>query len=335
MAMEKQPFLSHVQELRTRLFWVAIVVVAGTFAGYVFYEQLLNIATAPLGQKLYFTKPGGGLELLIKICLLVGSLAGLPVLLYQLFNFLSPLLERTTRHFITWLSVFSVFLMASGVLFGYFVALPAALHFLLEFSTQEIQALITTDSYLSFILAYMAVSAIMFQLPIILLFFDRIKPLKPSALFAKQHWVILGSFIMAAIVTPTVDPINQCIIALPVILLYNLSVVFLTLFGRHRQSVKIQKKIDARKIFHTALPHYEFTPVYTAGPATGSAPAPPIPSAKSKVVPVRQTRTRAADDLGVRKPARTAVQRQIKRTPYSPPSDKSPLLAAENNPAQP
>lgn len=229
--MEKQTLLSHLTELRTRVFWVVVCLLIGAGVGYALYEYIIQILIHPLNQTLYYTKPGGGLELMLKVCLLIGALFAVPMALFQTFSFMSPLLKTAAKLFIFYLTLCSIVLLGVGVAFSYFVALPASLKFLMEFSTENIQALITTDSYLSFVLVNLAIAALMFQLPIILIFIDRIKPLKPKKLLLQQHWVILASFVLAAIVTPTMDPVNQCLIAVPIIILYDLAVATLWVFG--------------------------------------------------------------------------------------------------------
>lgn len=237
--MEKQTFLKHIAELRGRIFWVVVVLLIGAGIGYYLYDYVLQILIQPLNQTLYYTKPGGGLELMLKICFLVGGLVAVPALLYHSFNFMSPLLKLHTKLFILYLTLSSITLLAIGVAFSYFIALPAALRFLMEFSTDKVQALITTDAYLSFVLVNLAIAALMFQLPIILIFIDRIKPLKPKKLLLNQHWVVLASFTLAAIATPTIDPINQCLIAVPIIVLYDLAVASLWIFGQHKKQPKV------------------------------------------------------------------------------------------------
>ncbi len=120
------------------------------------------------------------------------------------------------------------------MLFAYFVSMPAALHFLANVDSKNLKALITVNEYLNFVAAYLGGFALLFQLPLIMLFINRIKPQKPSTLMGKQRWVILFSFIIAAILTPTPDPFNQFIMAAPVILLYQFSVILIWFINRKK-----------------------------------------------------------------------------------------------------
>lgn len=218
-----QPFSEHFRELRLRLMYTFAALLLGSVIGYVIHERLFSLITHPLHAKLYYSTPTGGFNAIIKVSILFGVIVCAPIFVYQLGKFLSPaFIHYRIRAFrIVFLSVI---LAVAGVLFAYYVSLPAALYFLANIDTNNLQALIGINEYLNFAFAYVAGFALLFQLPLILLFINRIKPQKPGKLMRHQRWVILASFILAAIFTPTPDPINQTIMALPIILLYQLSV---------------------------------------------------------------------------------------------------------------
>lgn len=217
-----QPFSEHVRELRLRLIYIVTALFLGVGVGYVIHEKLFNIIRRPLHEQLYYTTPAGGFNAVIKISIVFGVIATVPVLVYQLGKFLSPAFRRRMRP--APIILLSVFLALMGILFAYFVSLPASLHFLANIDDKNLQALITVNEYLNFVAAYIAGFAILFQLPLIMLFINRIKPQRPSKLMRIQRYVILVSFILAAVFTPTPDPMNQLIMALPIILLYQFSV---------------------------------------------------------------------------------------------------------------
>jgi sec-independent protein translocase protein TatC len=123
----------------------------------------------------------------------------------------------------------STFFAAAGVLFAYFVSLPAALHFLTNFDLGNIQAMLTVDSYLSFVITYLLGAALLFQIPLLLLIINTMTPLKPSKLMKLQRYVIVGAFILAAVISPTPDIMNQTFLALPIIGMYQLGVVLVWL----------------------------------------------------------------------------------------------------------
>lgn len=208
---------------------------------------------APAGkQQFIYTTPGGGFDFAFRLCLYTGIALSIPVIVYQLLYYLRPLVKKNTMRFIKWASVWSGTLAAVGLAFGYFVGLPAGLHFLLQgFSTTQIKALISIQSYLSFVMVYLLGSALLFQIPLILLFANRIKPLRPKALLAQQRWVILVAFVLGAIISPSPDIRNQAILSGPIILMYDASIVMIWVINRrHRKPKKVaellRKDAEAR-----------------------------------------------------------------------------------------
>jgi len=188
------------------------------------------------GQQFIYTTPGGGFDFLFKLCLYSGVAASIPVIVYHIFRYINPLLKNESRKFMLGCTLWSSFLALVGIAFGYFVGLPAAMHFLLQnFSSDQISALITIQSYMSFVLVYLLGSALLFQLPLVLILINRIKPLKPSMLMRQQRWVILGAFIIGAIISPTPDIRNQALLSGPIILMYEMSIVIIWALNRRRQ----------------------------------------------------------------------------------------------------
>lgn len=255
----RKPVIHHVHELQKRLIWSVLAVIAGTALAYSVNGFLLAAIQRPLGQTLYYTSPLGGFSFLLKLSLAVGFVIALPVVLYQAFSFLAPLLKKHHKLTVLAFAIWSFDLAYCGLAFAYFISLPSALHFLSQFGGSTVQSLITVDEYFSFALAYLAGFAIMFQVPLIILFVNRIKPLKPKKMFGAQRYVILFSFIAAAILTPTPDPMNQTIMALPAIALYQVGIVLVWLANRERNkaaarvqtNTHIEQRQNHAKAVHT------------------------------------------------------------------------------------
>ncbi len=242
----RAPFIQHIIELRTRLIWCVLAILFGAVAGYFVHGLLLRVIQKPLGETLYYTNPTGALGFVIKICVVFGVLVGLPIIMFNLFAFLGPLLSRRTKKQTVLFTFLSFFLAVAGTLFAYFLTLPAALKFLVGFGNESIQSLITANEYFNFAFAYIVGFALLFQIPLILLFINRIKPLPPSKLFGALRYVVLGSFVISAIITPTPDPLNQAFMALPAISLYLVSAIILSVANRTKRS----KKRVQRAIMH-------------------------------------------------------------------------------------
>lgn len=226
---EKAPFIVHIRELRKRLFYVAIAVGGGAALAYAVQAQLTTWLLQPAGnQQFIYTTPGGGFDFQFKLCVYAGLALGIPVIVYQLGRYLQPLIRQESTRFIRSLMLSSCLLAFVGISFGYFVGLPAAMHFLLQsFSSERISALITIQSYMSFVVAYLLGSALLFQLPLIMILINRLKPLQPRKLFFHQQWFLLGAFVAGAMVSPTPDIRNQLVLTGPIILTYELSIVLI------------------------------------------------------------------------------------------------------------
>jgi len=182
------------------------------------------------------------MNFLFSVCLDIGLVLATPIIIYQLLAFLSPLMRDTTRKFILLSSGAAGIVALGGITFGYFIGLPSALHFLLhQFTTIQVKPLITIQSYMSFVALYMFGSALMFQLPLILLIINRIKPLKPSGLFKYERYLIVFAFIAAFIMNPTPNIVDQMIVVVPIIVMYQVGIVFVWLVNRSRKPGLVDK----------------------------------------------------------------------------------------------
>ncbi len=230
----RRPFSDHVGELRGRLLWCAVSILAGSCVGYSFRGALIHLLVSPLGGPLYYASPVGGFNLALQTSIFAGLILAIPVVVYHLLKFVQPILPSGSRGWIVTSVVTSSLLALLGAEFAYLVCLPSALHFLDQFSTGPVHSLISTDQYFSFISTYVAGFALVFQLPLIILFVNAVRPLEVRALVGLERWVVLASFVAAAFLNPAQDPLNQTLMALPVILLYNVSI--LLVLAANRQS---------------------------------------------------------------------------------------------------
>lgn len=238
----QKPFLDHLLELRRRLVVCVLFIAIGSGIGYAIHQDLLKIIQAPLGEKLYFTSPTGGFNFIFALCLGFGLLVALPCIIYQILAFLRPALPEKKQVKLFWYPFFSAILASLGILFAYFISLPAALHFLTNFGGDGIESLITTDSYFRFALAYLIGFAVLFQLPLLLIAINRITPLQPKKLMKGQKYIIVGSFLVAAILTPTPDPFNQLLMAGPIIILYQVSILLVWMINIRKPSPRVTLK---------------------------------------------------------------------------------------------
>ncbi len=241
-------FLEHVYELRGRVFWVIATVIAASCVAYPFNELLLNVLTAPLGnEQLYYLTPVGGLSFIIKLCSYVGIFIALPVIVYHLYQYLEPLMGKL-RKSVFYYTVFSALLAIIGMLFAYFVFLPGALHFLTGFDVGHIQAMLTVDSYLTFVITYLLGAAVLFQIPLIMSIINTIRPIPPKKLLGGERYVILAAFVIAAVLSPTPDIMNQLLFALPIIVMYQVGIFMVWLQQRKTTATQSNVQVAADTI---------------------------------------------------------------------------------------
>jgi sec-independent protein translocase protein TatC len=236
-----QTFTEHIRELRKRLFWSVLVgIVVGTLV-YVYHDFFIKLVMQPLnGQKLIYLTPTGGFSFIFMVTFYVTILLILPFLMYQIYAFLKPAIPKHVKHVSLKVIFAATFLMALGATFGYLYAVPGGLNFLTNFASDYVTPSLTAESYLSFVLAYVFGIGLLFELPLLLMFWHWINPLTPKGLLNSERFVIVGAFIAAAIVSPTPDAMSQTIIAVPIIIVYQFGVIAVLL--SIRKTKKLQKK---------------------------------------------------------------------------------------------
>lgn len=238
---ESKSFSDHIGELRRRSFLVALAFIIASSLAYNYRDILVDLIMKPLGdEKLIYLTPGGGFNFIFQVTLYAGLLAAAPMLIYQLYGFIRPALPLRAQRSAGKVVVAAFTLMTCGVAFGYIVAVPSALNFLSTFAGTDIAPSLTADSYLGFFLAYIAGLGVLFQLPLLLLFFHWIHPMTPGKLLKSEKFVILFAFIASAMITPTPDVLNQSMIAIPLIAIYQLGVA-VVLISVHKDHKKHKK----------------------------------------------------------------------------------------------
>lgn len=286
----------HIKELRNRFFGVAIIFIVVSAIAYNYKDTLLYYLLKPLhGEKLVYLNPAGGFSFIFQVTMYVGVAVAVPFLVYNLYKFVAPALPETARKHSLGVMISSLLLLCAGVAFGYFFAIPGALNFLNTFGDGYITPNLTADSYLNFILAYTAGLGILFQLPLVLLLVHWVHPLKPKGLFKFERYMILIAFVGAAMITPTPDVMNQTIIALPIIIMYQMGVIAIcvSVFREKRKNrpprlSRAQRKAQKKAHKQTTVPLPVHKPVMPEIPVTSSELATPAPIMMPVSAPVRQ-----------------------------------------------
>lgn len=313
-------FREHVGELRGRLTWVAIWFVVITAAVFPFYLEIIKLLMQPLGnEKLYYLTPIGGVGFAIKVCMYVGIVSALPILVYHLYRFVSPVMKRHSAKHAAMYMLLSALLAVMGVLFAYVVSLPSALKFLTGFNIGNISAMLTVDSYLSFIITYVLANAIMFQIPLLMVIIDKITPMPPSKWNKFQRHMVVGAFIIAMLISPSPELTTQAMIAAPVIVMYQLGIGLVWLNHRVKRGTKhkVHKQV--------ALKQVAATPVASVVPATPVVTITPTPQAVA-IVEAQPPRPRKQQTA----PGRVDVLMR-----YTPPKTRSQSVAIPQRAVQP
>ena len=310
--------IDHLHEIRTRLFWIVISLLATSGVGYAFQNQIMASLMAPLGgQKLVYLTPIGGFNFLFKVSLYVGIGLILPVIIYHLYRFLEPLMDPKRKRSAFFYIVASLLLAIGGACFAYFGGLPAALHFLTSFNIQNVSAMLTADSYLTFVITYVLGFAALFQIPLVLMIINTIKPIPPKQLFGFQRYVVLAAFILAAIISPTPDITNQAILAVPIIAMYQVGAVLVWIQSRKSRKLATkrqqQKNVPAQApqpIIRRRAPAAEPALIKQPIAQNMQAPQPRPPRAIRQQVPIM--------DIAVARPRQSSTRPLVPARPVAP-----------------
>jgi sec-independent protein translocase protein TatC len=220
-----QVLMDHIRELRTRIVVCAVVLILGGALGYIFYTPILEWLRSPLGTNLYYSTPAGSFNFVIKVSSMIGILAAVPFMIFQLIMFVQPVFkERLSAGRIVFYTIASIFLAVAGACFAFYAILPGALKFFSGFQVAGLSALIDANNYLNFVINAIVTFMLVFQIPLLMIIIDRIKPISPKKLFAAEKYVVLGGLLVSLIVPFAMDITTSLLIASPIVILYNLSV---------------------------------------------------------------------------------------------------------------
>ena len=235
----KMPIMVHLREMRDRLVRSIIVVAVTTGLAFIFAPQIFEILKAPAANaNLVYIELTEFIGVFFKVSLATGIIAAMPFLVYQLFGFVAPALTSKEKGYIYRILPAVTIMFFAGVAFAYFVALPPALDFLFNFGSGIADAQIRIENYISVVVRLIVLVGLVFETPIIIMFMARLGLVTPQWLAKRRKlWIILA-FVLAAIITPTFDPINQSIIAIPLIILLELSIWLSRLVYKERDEAK-------------------------------------------------------------------------------------------------
>jgi sec-independent protein translocase protein TatC len=220
-------FLDHLEEMRWRLIYAIIGVVIGTIAAWIFIDQLVYfILLKPArdaNANLQNLKPFGQLFLYVQVAIIAGIVVSIPNIFYQFWKFISPALKRSEKKYILSIVIFSSVCFLSGMVFAYYVLLPLAMKFVAEFGSEDIMNNFAINEYMRIIISLMLGSALVFELPMLSFFLTKLGILTPAFMRKYRKYSLVTILFFAAFLTPP-DPVSQLILAVPLVLLYEISI---------------------------------------------------------------------------------------------------------------
>lgn len=222
---EKLTVLSHLYELRDRLIKSVIAIAVGAVIAFIFADWLFYILTLPAGGvELIYIEMTEMLGTYMRVSLVAGIALAMPYLVYHVIMFVSPALTPREKKYVYLVLPWIGLMFIGGVIFGYFVLIPPALKFLLTFGANIATPQIKVGNYIAVVTRLLLSIGLVFELPVVTTFLARIGVVKSKWLADKRRPAIIIAFVVAAMITPTFDPINQSLVAVPLIVLYELSI---------------------------------------------------------------------------------------------------------------
>ena len=235
--------MSHFGELKKRLYIAIAAILVTTIVAFAFYKPIQDFVQRPAIEALERVRPDDparlvqlditeGWTVTAKVSVLVGFAAAFPIVLYQVIAFVRPGLKGNERRLLYLLLPGGTLLFVAGAAFAYYLIIPPAIHFLLQFGGEIALVTPRLSSYVTLVTTLTVWMGLIFELPIAMFLLAKLGILRPQGLSKQRRWVILFAFVLAAIVTPTVDPVTQTMVAAPVVVLFELGLILTKLATR-------------------------------------------------------------------------------------------------------
>ncbi|MBI3398437.1 MAG: twin-arginine translocase subunit TatC [Deltaproteobacteria bacterium] len=241
---QKMPFTFHLVELRKRLIISIIAIAIGFGVSYNYSDELFKILAKPLppNTAFAFTRLIEPFFTYLKVSLLTGIFLASPVLLYEVWAFIAPGLHENEGRWVLPIVSSSIVLFIGGVLFGYFLVLPFGYTYFLSFATDTIHPMLSMDEYFSFTTKFLLAFGLVFEMPLFILFLSLLGIVDAKMLSTYRKYAILAIFIAAAILTPTPDAFSQILMAVPMMVLYEVGVIVARVFGKEKIPERVGEK---------------------------------------------------------------------------------------------
>ncbi|MFA9452740.1 MAG: twin-arginine translocase subunit TatC [Candidatus Aminicenantaceae bacterium] len=240
---DNMTFLEHLEDLRKRIFYSFVAVIVAVIPSWFFSKDIFNLLAKPItrflpeGEQLVFTSLPAPFFLYMKVAFLTAIFAVAPFLFLQVWYFVAPgLFRREKKHLIPFV-VFTTVFFTGGAAFAFLVVFPFACSFFLNMGA-EFQALITIDQYFSLAMRIILGIALVFEMPTLVYFLARMGLISARLMVKHFKYAVLLVFVIAAVITPTPDMFTQSIIAVPMLILYGLSILIALVVGKQKQRAR-------------------------------------------------------------------------------------------------
>jgi len=233
VADERQmTIIEHLEELRGRIIKCLIALAITTVLSFSFTSRIISVLIAPAGIKPVFLRPTEMFVTYFRVALLAGVILAMPVIVYQVVQFVSPGLTSSERTYMRIIVPGATLSFVFGVMFAYFAMLPFALRYLLSFGSNLAEAKWAISEYISFVTMLLFWAGIVFEIPLMIFFLARLGIVTPSFLTKNRKFAVLIIAIVAAVITPTPDPFNMGVVMLPLLLMYEVGIMLAKLAYR-------------------------------------------------------------------------------------------------------
>jgi len=235
---ERLSVLGHLQDLRKRLVWMAVAIAVGTGISFYYRQEIADALKTFLDEESELQVIGmtEGIVTAFKLSFTCGLILAIPVVLYEIIMFVRPALTTNEKRYVYTLIPAALLAFGCGATFAFFILLPPAISVLERFGNEFGVVEWRAGDYVSTIIGLLFGIGLCFELPIVMYFLGKIGVITTGGLKRFHRWAIVLAFILAAIITPTPDPINQTLVAAPLILLYLLGTFLVWTAQRGRTS---------------------------------------------------------------------------------------------------
>lgn len=241
--------VDHIREFRNRLFVIIIAFVAALLLCFSYAGPIVDVLQIPAGElyNFVFIAPSEVLMQYVKVSLIGGLVLSSPVIMYELLAFASPGLKKSEKSFLIAVLMLGLMFFIVGVIFAYYIMVPFMLKFFSDINVNEtVSAQVSLESYLGFVIKQLGLMGMVFEIPVVTLLLTQMGFLKPEWLKKGRRVIIVLVFVIAAIITPP-DVVSQCLTAIPMLILFEISIFFSGFIVKRKAKAAAKKKAKSEQ----------------------------------------------------------------------------------------